>query len=252
MSPSHTPSRLVFTWALAAAALLLLPAPAEANFRFRFRGSVSGGGRVHAPRIRFYPRPILPWWPTYVIVRPPNEASPSNVAPPYAPGGPSTVAAVQPRPALNRYALGGFIGVAAVGNGEGAPATEHAESALTVRARLADHWHLEGSLRQTQAVGEADERRQYAAASLLAELAPYASLSPYVLAGLGSELGADASYVEVGGGLRLHVGPSLELSAELRGGVLTDESTALSVSMAGEPSQSQPLSRALLGAMVRF
>ncbi|MBK9070171.1 MAG: hypothetical protein IPL79_04090 [Myxococcales bacterium] len=136
-------------------------------------------------------------------------------------------------------------------NADGAPASEHAETALALRARFAEHWLIEGSLRQTRSI-EADERQQYVGASLLAELAPYASLSPYVLGGLGAELGTDASYVEVGAGLRLHVGPSLELSAELRGGLLTDDSSPTTISVNGESSESQRLSRALLGAMIRF
>lgn len=249
MSPSLTTSRVLAAAALATCALLLVPAPAAADFRFRF----SGGVRVHAPRVRFYPRPILPWWPTYVVVRPAYEPSTNYAAQGYAPGGPSTVAVAQPRPALNRYALGGFVGAATVGNGDGAPVSDFAETALALRARFADHWLIEGSLRQTREVGT-DARKQYAGASLLAELAPYASFSPYVLGGLGADIGADseASYAEIGAGLRLHVGPSLELNAEVRGGVLSDDSSATSVSLGGEGAESQRLSRVLLGAMIRF
>lgn len=224
---------------------------ADAELRFRFRGHIGGRVQVRAPRIRYVPRPVVRWWPSYVVYH--NHADvyepqPSYVVP-QQPGGPSSYQVAPVRPPLTKLAVGGLIGLSEISDGAGEASVSRSERGLVVLGRLADHWLVEGSLRQSFD-HITSERRSYAGVGLVAEIVPQSTLTPYALVGVGKDTNSDSAYAELGGGLRLNLGPRLQLNADLRTGSLAEFAEQGGI-QAADP-QDLRYGKFQLAALIRF
>lgn len=237
-------------FAAALSALLAIGGVSDSEAGIRVHGHVHirGGIRVSAPRVRYYPRPVVRWWPSYVVYEQPyQEPAPIYVS--QAPASPGAYApARQPLPQL---AVGGFLGVAELRDAEGSALGNRGERGLLLHARVADHWHLEGALRQASDTDSNLGRDTYAGIGVLGELFPRATISPYGVVAVGREFTDRRSYAELGGGLRLGVGPSVELSADLRSGGLSKVDLEADGARAAD-LQAAGYSRLQIAALVRF
>jgi hypothetical protein len=263
--------------------LLLASNTAQADVRVRVGGSIHVGGgfsvgvgRFHRPHV-WRAGPVVSgavvWGGSYQSDYYPGgyqypQVQPAPVVPSYYPYqtyqpvyGVQSSQPSPPPPALPRFALGVFAGGVSTDNDQSGE-----DIGLLARLRVTPRLLIEAELGKARmAEGKREDRRVEGA--LAYETSPYRNWSPYLTGGLGvqqANVGQSQSeqrFAELGAGLRLNLGTSLQLLGDIRLGqralVNDSPSAALPVDASARqisPAVDQPenYSRVRIAAVLAF
>jgi hypothetical protein len=256
--------------------LLLVANSAQADVRVRIGGSIHVGGgfsvgvgRYHRPQV-WQPGPVITgavvWGGSYQSGYYPGGYQYPQTAPvvpsyyPYQAYQPVYgVQANEPAPPpLSRFALGVFAGGVSTDNDQSGE-----DIGLLARLRVTSHLLIEAELGKARmANGQREDRRVEGA--LAYETSPYRSWSPYLTGGLGVQQAtvgqwqAEQRFAELGAGLRLNLGTSIQLLGDIRLGqrALADDSatpaTATARQISPQADQPENYSRVRIAAVLSF
>ena len=240
---------------------------AHAHFHVHVGGGyhVRVGVRPHAHYYRTWFGPRYYWGIRFAAPPPPPptceyECGTSAYyyeSQPAAPVAVATQPMPPPEPELPTLGLGAFFGSSSVSHNDAGD-----DFGLVGRLRLTQHLRLEGELSKTKLDGGARVDRRGGAA-LLWDFSPYATLSPYVLAGGGigitdtdgSGTKAHQGYGEVGVGLEWRLSDRLSIIGDLRAGQIANQRDNNVVALSTSPAsvdQKEDFTRARIGALVFF
>lgn len=196
---------------------------------------------------------------------PPPCCAPCPPVPAYyepAPPAAVTVAAAAPLP---RFGIGAFFGSEQL-DGGASGGTSGGSLGVLGRFRLSRSFELEGELSKLELQNKSRVDRRLGA-SLLWDLTPSSSLSPYLVGGLGvshsdsngGAVSANRTYGEVGAGLAWQLSDSLSLALDFRagasrraGGQSTVAARTTSSGTTSAMSDQENYTRARLVALVYF